>query len=184
MSLLFGSASTDMPSAKTGLTSSDKSAIKDTWTMFRRETRTNALSLFVALFSRYPEYQKLFPNFADVALKDMMQCPSLTAHALTVTYALASIIESIDDENTMVELIKKNIRNHVRRSVTPEHFVNINNLLIEVMQVKLRSRMTASVIVSWKKFFAMHDAVTRQTYDECRAQSAVEQAAGTSSSGV
>lgn len=99
-------------------------------------------------------------------------------------YAKASISVDPDRFLFQVELIKKNIRNHVRRAVTPEQFVNINNLLIEVMQVKLRSRMTASVIVSWKKFFAMHDAVTRQTYDEFRAQSAVERVAGTSNSGV
>ncbi|CAN7946535.1 unnamed protein product, partial [Ixodes hexagonus] len=102
MSWLFGSGPASGPSLSTGLTTSDKHAIVDTWTMFRRETRTNALSLFVALFARYPDYQKMFPGISGVDLEDMAQCPILTAHALTVTYALASIIENIDDENTMV----------------------------------------------------------------------------------
>lgn len=42
----------------------------------------------------------------------------LRAHALSVVYALKSFIDNLDDVETLAELIKKNARNHMERTVT------------------------------------------------------------------
>jgi hypothetical protein len=42
----------------------------------------------------------------------------LRAHALSVVYALKSFIDSLGDVETLAELIKKNAKNHMERTVT------------------------------------------------------------------
>ncbi|KAG0432526.1 hypothetical protein HPB47_020756 [Ixodes persulcatus] len=65
-----------------------------------------------------------------------------------------------------VEFIKKNVRNHMKRRVLPEHFVHLSVVIVEQLKAKMRLRMTPSVVTSWQRFFAFHDMVSRQAFKE------------------
>ncbi|KAK8784785.1 hypothetical protein V5799_008851 [Amblyomma americanum] len=64
--------------------------------------RGNAVSLFVALFARYPEYQRMFRAFKDVPLEELPRNGVVKAHALAVFYFITVIIESMDDNDLLV----------------------------------------------------------------------------------
>ncbi|XP_077494898.1 globin-like [Amblyomma americanum] len=165
---LLGSPEETVPDPVSGLSSRDKTYIIDTWTMIRRDMRGNAVSLFVALFARYPEYQRMFRAFKDVPLEELPRNGVVKAHALAVFYFITVIIESMDDNDLLTELVRKNARNHLRRPVGPEHYANMTELLIEVMQDKLRSRMAPAAVRAWKTLFAFLQKVTVQVFAEHR----------------
>ncbi|XP_077530978.1 globin-1-like [Haemaphysalis longicornis] len=166
---LFGCSSPDTePDPATALSLRDRNNIIETWALFRRETRNNAIMLFVAMFARYPDYQKMFPGFSDVPLEQIPQNRRAMAHALRVFYLITEMVDTLDDNDILIEIIRKNLRAHLNRPMGPEHYANLADLLIEVMQDKLRSRMTPAAVKAWKALFAFHQKVAEQVYEEHR----------------
>lgn len=73
---------------------------------------------YFRLFTLYPEAQYKFEDFRGITIEEVRVHKKLRAHALSVIYALKSLIDSLDDEETLAELIKKNAKNHMERTVT------------------------------------------------------------------
>nr|XP_037273483.1 globin-like [Rhipicephalus microplus] len=150
---LIGDPVETVPDPVTGLSLRDRNYIIDTWILIRRDMRVNATSTFVALFARYPDYQRIFKPFADVPLQQLPRSEVATAHALVVFYFITNIVDAMDDADLLTELVRKNARNHLRRPMGPQYFANMHELLVEVMQDKLRSRMTPGAVRAWTKLF-------------------------------
>lgn len=158
----------DVPDPRTGITVREHFAIVETWSAFRKDMRTSCVSIFLVLFHRYPEYQEIFPAFRNIQDNELPHEAKLLAHALAVAYYLSSMVDTLDDPQTLMELIRKNTVNHVRRPVTPQHFDQLAIVILQVMQEKLRSRMTATATVAWQKFFKLHNDAVRSIYGEVR----------------
>ena len=73
---------------------------------------------YFRLFTLYPEAQHKFEDFRGITIEEVRVHKKLRAHALSVVYALKSFIDSLDDVETLAELIKKNAKNHMERTVT------------------------------------------------------------------
>ncbi|XP_050050468.2 globin-like [Dermacentor andersoni] len=163
---IFGDPQETFPDPVTGLSQRDRNYIIDTWTLIRRDIRANSMALFVALFARYPEYQRIFPTFATVPLHELPRNEVVKAHALVVFYFFTNLVEAMDDSDLMTELVRKNVRNHLRRPMGPQNFANMAELLVEVMQDRLRSRMTPGAVRAWKTLLAFCQKVTVEVYAE------------------
>ncbi|XP_064487951.1 uncharacterized protein LOC135400146 [Ornithodoros turicata] len=162
------SGSYDVPSPPTGLTIREQYSIAETWSAFRRDLPTGSMSAFIVLFSRYPEYKMLFPALRHVPFGELSQDPRLMAHGMAVFYFLSAMVDSLENPDTLVELIRKNSLNHVRRAVTPHHFDQMAVVIVQVLQDKLRARMTATATTAWQKLFKFHNDTLRAVY--ARAQ--------------
>ncbi|KAL1442222.1 hypothetical protein MTO96_007844 [Rhipicephalus appendiculatus] len=163
---LIGDPEETVPDPVTGLSLRDRNYIIDTWILIRRDMRVNAMSLFVALFARYPDYQRIFKPFAHVPLQELPRSEVATAHALVVFYFITNVVDGMDDADLLTELVRKNARNHLRRPMGPQHFANMHELLVEVMQDKLRSRMSPGAVRAWTKLFDYCQKVIVQVYAE------------------
>lgn len=77
----------------TEMSNQEKYAVRETWNVFKKQLRTGSATIFVVLFVRNPEYQKLFTAFRDDPPAELPKNPRLLAHALTFAYAITSIID-------------------------------------------------------------------------------------------
>lgn len=59
------------------------------------------------LFSENPEYTSKFKHLQTIPADQLPCHTALTAHSLSILYVLHSLIDSMDDEATMKELIRK-----------------------------------------------------------------------------
>ncbi|XP_064487952.1 hemoglobin subunit beta-like [Ornithodoros turicata] len=139
------------PCAVTHLTPGEKQAIRRTWTLFMKNIREDGPAVFMALFVRYPAYQKLFAPFADVDLSVLPNDPRLTAHAVSWAYFMTSIVDNLDDPPTLTELVRKLARNHHIYTVGPQHFEHMSGVIVQVFQDKLGKKMTPVCCESWGK---------------------------------
>lgn len=150
--VLSGSSWTPCP--VTGLAPAEKHSIRLTWALFKRNLREDGPAIFLVLFLRYPEYQKLFTPFANDDANALRVNPRLTAHALAVAYTLTSIIDNLDQPQTAVELVRKVANTHYGHSVKVYHFEHFSIVLIDVLMDKLGSHMTATATDSWTKLMS------------------------------
>ncbi|KAH6924258.1 hypothetical protein HPB50_014527 [Hyalomma asiaticum] len=165
---LIGDPEEAVPDPVTGLSVRDRNYIIDTWILIRRDIRVTSTSMFVALFARYPDYQRLFERFANVPLQELPRNEVVKAHALAVFYFYTNIVDGMDDPDLLTELVRKNVRNHLRRPMGPQHYANMDEVLLEVIKDKLRSRMSPGAVRAWKKLFGYCHKVTHQVYAEHR----------------
>lgn len=134
-----------------GLSPAEKQAIRRTWGLFMKNIREDGPAVFMALFVRYPAYQKLFAPFAEVDISVLPSDPRLTAHSVSFAYFMTSIVDNLDDPQTLTELVRKLARNHCVYTVGPEQFGHMSGVLVQVFQEKLGTKMSQVPADGWKK---------------------------------
>lgn len=158
----------DRPDPRTGLTPAEKNAVQYTWTLFRTQDYTgNSVNLFLELFAQYPKYKLLFPVFSEESPDTLTKNARFIAHALAVTYQLSAIVETLDDPEIMVELVRKNAYSHVRRKgVTPVHFASLGKVLVAFFVRNYHLKKASAAKLGWEKMFQMMVRTTRDIYEE------------------
>ncbi|XP_029823460.1 globin [Ixodes scapularis] len=162
------SSQQDVPDAKTGLTPREKGLVRDTWALVRKDVKANAIAIFLTLFQRHPEYQKLFSGFADVPPEALSTNPRLGAHAMSVAYAITSLVDSLDDAECLVELVRKVAVSHTRRPVSVTHFENLTVVIVDTLKERLGGKMSPAAVAAWEKTLRLVVTVTADVYKEQR----------------
>ncbi|CAN8009854.1 unnamed protein product, partial [Ixodes pacificus] len=149
----------------TEMTSQEKHVVRDTWAIFKKDAQTSGVAIFVVLFLKHPAYQKLFVAFAADPIAELPQNPRAIAHALTVAYAISSIIDTLDEPETSAELVRKVATNHVRHpTISGAQFEHMGQAVMEVLAEKLGSAMNHQAAGSWQKFFAFVVRVSQSVF--------------------
>jgi hypothetical protein len=78
--------------------------------------------LIFRLFERHPNIQKKFSGFDGKPLAVLAEDKRLKAHATTVMNAINSVVDSLGDPETLVEILKTTGKNHKRRGIEKTHF--------------------------------------------------------------
>ncbi|KAL1482000.1 hypothetical protein MTO96_034098 [Rhipicephalus appendiculatus] len=153
----------------TNLSGHDKQAIRDTWLAFKKQLRTGSVTIFVVLFMRYPQYQKLFTLFADEPVGDLPKNPRMLAHALTFAYTITAIVDSLEEPETAKEIVRKVAIAHAHRSPDMKTaFEHMGTAVVDTLMEKLGSAMTPTAIAAWKQLFAFIVAISENTFEETR----------------
>lgn len=160
----------DTPDPKTGLTPREKNLVRDTWSIVRKDVKANAIAIFLMLFRRYPEYQKLFSAFADVPAEQLPGNTRLAAHAMSVAYAITALVDNLDDADCLVELVRKTATNHSRRPVTVAHFENTTAVIVDTLKERLGSKMTPAAVSAWEKTLRLVVKVTADVFKQRNKQ--------------
>lgn len=133
-SYLMGNGRTDDPDKTTGLTSRDRYLVRITW----KEARSNPVQLGVDLLvelvysyliyffceilypfrflDKYPEYIKMFP-FRNLPPEKFPEDKKFQAHCANIIFTLGALIESLDNPDVLVEMLKKSGESHGKRKV-------------------------------------------------------------------
>ncbi|XP_077548481.1 cytoglobin-1-like [Haemaphysalis longicornis] len=160
------SADSSLADTVTGLSNLEKQAIRDTWALFKKQIRTSSVAIFVVLFLRYPEYQKMFPLFADHPTAELPKNPKMLAHSLTFAYAITSIVDSLDEPETVEELVRKLATAHAPRSPTMStQFEHMGCAVVDVLGEKLGAAMTPTATAAWRKLFAFIVSTSAKVFE-------------------
>uniref|UniRef100_A0A6P7GBR7 Neuroglobin-like n=1 Tax=Diabrotica virgifera virgifera TaxID=50390 RepID=A0A6P7GBR7_DIAVI len=100
----------------TGLTSRDIYLITNSWNKVISQPTENGIKFFMRLFEIAPKHKLTFP-FKDVPTEDLPSNKKFHAHVNSVMYSISSIVNSLNDVDTLAAIIDKIGRNHARRSV-------------------------------------------------------------------
>lgn len=109
-------------------------------------------SLFARFFELYPELKSYFNFHECTTWEEMCEDKYMRAHSLHVIYSMTMIVDNINDTEVMVEMIKMNIKNHIRRRITPEHYEKMKRALLETLVELLGTTvMDAATVQAWTK---------------------------------
>lgn len=149
------------------LSEEEANAIKESFAVIWRDKKENGINIFVKLFTLYPEAQHKFEDFRGITIEEVRIHKKLRAHALSVVYALKSFIDNLDDVETLAELIKKNARNHMERTVTEKEIKWLVPVVIEVLGDIMGEKMTKLHQSSWTKLFGVITSLWKEEQDSC-----------------
>ncbi|KAH6927965.1 hypothetical protein HPB50_010053 [Hyalomma asiaticum] len=136
------------------LTYRERKHVRHSWQAFCRAKPDYGVLIFVEFFQRYPSYVQLFPPFRDQPLKDLVCNHRFRAHGCAVGHQIAAVVDTLDDPEVMIELIRKNAANHTAKpGVQPEHFERILHVMLETMQTRCPEQFTQDVVAAWTKLF-------------------------------
>ncbi|XP_075539965.1 globin-like [Dermacentor variabilis] len=160
----------EIPDPRTGLTERERAAILQTWKHFQTAHKDYGELIFLAMFTRHPDYIELFRHFRGKSLAQLPGEAQFRAHACAVGYQLSSMVDSVNDSVLLEALIRKNAISHLeRQGVHPFHFQSLGTAAIEAMKERDERGMNFIAIGAWEKFFAFLLAVTVKVFEECPA---------------
>ncbi|KAM7306525.1 uncharacterized protein ISCGN_010228 [Ixodes scapularis] len=136
----------------TGLSAQDKKNVRDTWNVFCKKHPHYGKLLFVAMFTRHPEFLQLFPHFRGRSLDALGDDPTFNAHSCAVGYQISAMVSTLENPGILTEMVRKNAVAHtVREGVQPPHFEALFGVAVQLLQKKLGMRMSSAAVQSWEK---------------------------------
>ncbi|BHF69845.1 hypothetical protein SprV_0301289200 [Sparganum proliferum] len=107
--------------------------------------------IFRRLFTKYPEYIRLFKRFRDLAnLEAIMESAAFRAH-------------NLDEESCLVELLRRLAEEHHPRGINITDFCRALDITYDVLSPVLKSNNTR---IALKEVFSTAVSVIRQSLEE------------------
>jgi len=140
------------------LTDKDKALIRDSFAVMKKDMKGYGIRFFMEFFEQYPSYQELFPAFAYVPLSEVKDNAKFKAHAITVMYALSSVISALDDPEVQEAMITKIARQHITRKVVQDDYRKLAEVIGKVVATVFNEETTAA----WFKGYECLDEIARK----------------------
>ncbi|XP_013788606.1 globin C, coelomic-like [Limulus polyphemus] len=156
----------DIPDEGSGLTPREKQNIRKTWAIVQKNVKENGVELFIRFFDAHPDYIKLFKPLANIPRDQLRSSKRLEAHALSVMYAITSLVDSLDDVECLKELLLKTAHNHAHRGVQGEQFDHLTIIILKFLRDGLGSSFTPPVGEAWEKAFNVMNEIIKQGLKE------------------
>ncbi|XP_069141400.1 globin-like [Argopecten irradians] len=147
------------------LTDEEVKLLQDSWNILAENKKKNGVKLFMKLFERYPDAQQMFKSFRNVPLKDLDYDGETTksnrrmvAHGLSVMYAMESYIDSLDDMDCLIELVRKTALAHLKRDVGVKEFmwmIPVTHDLIDYATAGMDGLDLGAIKAAWKKILTL-----------------------------
>ncbi|XP_075531955.1 globin-like [Dermacentor variabilis] len=149
------------------LTAREKKLIRNSWRKFCERNPDYDVDIFIGMFAKHPEYLQLFPRFRDKELRALRDDADFRAHACAVGQQLSAIVDCTEDDEVLIELIRKNAADHLPRAgVRPANFEGLFAATLEQMVAINRALMTPATVNAWRRLFEIMNTITRNVYDE------------------
>lgn len=132
------------------LTDNTRKDVHDTWDIVRKNLRKHALDFFLCFFKRHPEHQKLFHDFKDVRVSELPNEQKFRGHAVRVFFAITSLIDNLDDLDTVVDILQKTARDHKPRGVKGQQFEDLFETILYYLETTLGESFTGGRKESWE----------------------------------
>ncbi|XP_030754339.1 globin isoform X2 [Sitophilus oryzae] len=137
---------TDDPDPATGLTSRDKYLVRTSWARIMKNSTDSGVALLTLFLKNHPEYLDLFP-FKNVPLDQLSTNKRFRAHCSSVIYALASIVDALNDNELLIQLLLKTGSSHISRNVKAKGFKDLQDATVELFSAVMKP----DELEAWKK---------------------------------
>ncbi|CAD5226040.1 unnamed protein product [Bursaphelenchus xylophilus] len=106
----------------------------ETFTALKRHLVHNIQTLFIRLFSEYPTYKDIWPQFRAIPDSSLMYSNELKKHVHVFCKGLTMIINSLNTEKELYVVLRKLAKAHARKNVYKNHIMNMLPELLNVMK--------------------------------------------------
>uniref|UniRef100_A0A158P6L2 GLOBIN domain-containing protein n=1 Tax=Angiostrongylus cantonensis TaxID=6313 RepID=A0A158P6L2_ANGCA len=118
------------------LTHDQRAMIRSSYTCMERESTRNGLGLFVRLFSEYPQYKNIWPQFREIPDSALISSDKLRNHGIVYMAGLKQVVAVLDDDDKLIEVAKRIARSHCKWNICKSHIEvgltkSANNLLAD-----------------------------------------------------
>ncbi|GIY25003.1 GLOBIN domain-containing protein [Caerostris extrusa] len=105
----------------------------------------------------------MFKDFADVPIAELGSNKKLLGHALSVMYALNSIVDNLNDVESLIQVLQKTGESHQPRKISGYHFQNLAVVVINLLKEALGpSLMDATAEEAWRKTLEVANSIIIQ----------------------
>ncbi|XP_011310255.1 cytoglobin-2 [Fopius arisanus] len=145
------SGAPDIVDPSTGMTAREKRLVQNTWVIVSKDPVASGVAIMTLFFERYPEYQALFSAFRDVPREELPANKKFQAHCASIITALNSVIDALNDDGLLEATLVAIGERHRRRGQTTEHFLNLKQVIMDILRQALSSKFTEETEEAWKK---------------------------------
>ncbi|XP_058798119.1 globin [Phymastichus coffea] len=151
LSLFWGSANDNVVDPATGLTGRQKKLVQSTWALCRKDPIASGVAIMTAFFKAHPDYHQDFAGFKDVPLDELPGNKKFQAHCLAVVTTLSNVIDSMNDTELLAANLVSIGEKHNKRGQTKQQFLDLKEVMMEVLRQKLGAKFTAETSEAWNK---------------------------------
>uniref|UniRef100_A0A1I7YVA0 GLOBIN domain-containing protein n=1 Tax=Steinernema glaseri TaxID=37863 RepID=A0A1I7YVA0_9BILA len=105
------------------LTERQRDIIQETFTNMEKQAIPNALNILIRLFSDYPNYKRIWPQFRAIPDSALMCAPELRRHAQVYMKGLRTIIDAMDDDAKLTASLKRIAKAHIKWNIHKSHLM-------------------------------------------------------------
>lgn len=156
-------------SALVAFTPEDKRTLIKSWALLKERSEEAAGTLFkkyvaqklkhlivikfqLRFFEQNPELKQYFQETKAATWEEMNKDKSMKAHTMHVLYTLQMVIDTLEgDIELALEMVRKNVANHIRRRVRVEHFRAMKKVLLDTLAEMLGAEFTERVRKAWAR---------------------------------
>ncbi|XP_078576707.1 neuroglobin-1-like [Branchiostoma floridae x Branchiostoma japonicum] len=140
-------------SAVVSLTEGEKATIRRTWTVASRDMLGNGANILLKMFEINPDTKKVFAKFRNIPDNQLQSTPRFRAHVTRVMASIGTVVNSLDDQEVLLDLFKDIGKKHYPARVPTEYFDVIAGAILCMLQRCLGTGYTAEVDSAWTKLY-------------------------------
>ncbi|XP_063240508.1 myoglobin-like isoform X2 [Bacillus rossius redtenbacheri] len=106
-----------------GLTREDVRLVQGHWRAIEQNLAAVGVDVFVTMFTKHPEYQKLFRSLAHLPLEALRRHKALESHGATVMQALTRVVDGLSRPDADLRVMRDQGRLHAKWHVKEFHFL-------------------------------------------------------------
>ncbi|TMS38185.1 hypothetical protein L596_004961 [Steinernema carpocapsae] len=131
------------------LTARQRDIIQGTFTQMEKNAIPNALSILIRLFSEYPNYKNIWPQFRAIPDSALICAPELRRHATVYMKGLRTIIDAMDDDTKLTASLKRIAKAHIKWNIHKSHLMHMVQPVVEVVRETNGGLMTDEIKTAW-----------------------------------
>nr|CBL51551.1 globin [Branchiostoma floridae] len=144
----------ETPNDVTGLTPTQVRLLQQSWKVILLHKKQNGFLIFKILFTDYPMTKKLFKGIDKVDPEQYEKTTSMRAHVTRFINSFDSFMECLEDPEALKSLLYDTGKAHLRHNTKPEHFDDLEVVMMKSLKAVLGLKFTESVEEAWRTAFA------------------------------
>ncbi|XP_066276412.1 cytoglobin-1-like [Branchiostoma lanceolatum] len=144
----------EKPDDVTGLTPTQVRLVQESWKVILLHKRQNGFLIFRILFTDYPMTKRLFKGIDKVDPEQYEKTTSMRAHVTRFINSFDTFMECLEEPDALKTLLYDTGKAHLRHNTKPEHFDDLEVVMMKSLKAVLGQKFTESVEGAWRTAFA------------------------------
>ncbi|KAL4001909.1 Globin family protein [Acanthocheilonema viteae] len=116
------------------LSNKQRRIIQETFKYLYSDPKKNGHKIFILLFSDFPEYKDIWPQFRGIPDSSIITADEVKKHGLVYMNGLKAIIDSMQNEEKLIKTISKITTAHLKWHIYKYHIMHMLKEVITILQ--------------------------------------------------
>ncbi|KAJ1351683.1 Globin, partial [Parelaphostrongylus tenuis] len=134
------------------LTWQQRRLIMETFKLLDSDPVKTGLRILIKLFSEYPQYKQVWPQFRQIPDSSIMHSDQLREHASVYMCWLRSTVHSMSDDDKLIPQMIRIAKVHKNRNVHRGDLMNMLHPLLETLKECVNGEMAEGSETAWTTF--------------------------------